>query len=197
MEMRYSSAHKAKTRSRILKRAAQRFRENGVRGTGIARLMSQLGLTHGGFYGHFENKNDLVAAALSAMCQEFVESLTPVVESAPRGNKLQVLVETYLSPEHRDDPGRGCPFPALVLDITRLPGEVRQSFTGEFSRRMKYWAKYMPGSDNEKRRENAALLFAGMAGTMMIARAVSDSGHSDNILAEARKFYAAAFQRLG
>jgi len=192
--MRYSSQHKARTHARLLKKATEEFRNQGLRGTGIAKLMGQMGLTHGGFYSHFENKSELVAAATAKMFDETVDQLRLAVERAPKGKELAAIVSSYLSEQHRDHPDQGCQLPVLAAEISRQPLSVRRAYTQGFNAQINRLAAYMPGKDTEQKCEKARLLISGMAGSMMMARAVSDRELSGKILSQAREFYISAFQ---
>jgi len=192
--MRYSAQHKARTHARLLKKATEQFRNQGLRGTGIAKLMGQMGLTHGGFYAHFENKSDLVAAATAKMFDETVDHMRLAVERAPKGKELAAIVSSYLSQQHRDHPDQGCLLPVLASEISRQPQSVRRAYTQGFNEQIKRLAAYMPGKDTEQKCEKARILLSGMAGSMMMARAVSDRELSDKILAQAREFYISGFQ---
>lgn len=191
--MRYSAEHKARSHAKLLKKASEQFRGEGVQGIGIAKLMGQIGLTHGGFYAHFENKNDLVIAALAKMFDEISTYVRAAVESAADGNYVSAIVNAYLSEDHRDHPKRGCPVAALSSEIARQPPPVRQGYTRGFDGLVKTMAKYLTGANEEERCQRARLLLAGMAGNMMIARAASDRDLSNTILAQAREFYICAF----
>jgi TetR/AcrR family transcriptional repressor of nem operon len=192
--MRYSAQHKARTHARLLKKATEQFRNQGLQGTGIATLMGQMGLTHGGFYAHFENKSDLVATATAKMFDETVDHMRLAVERAPKDKELAAIVRSYLSQQHRDHPDQGCLLPVLAAEISRQPLSVRRAYTQGFNDLIKRLAGYMPGKDTEQKCEKARLLISGMAGSMMMAKAVSDRELSDKILAQAREFYISAFE---
>ncbi|MFL6304788.1 MAG: TetR/AcrR family transcriptional regulator [Candidatus Sulfotelmatobacter sp.] len=192
--MRYSAKHKATSHAKLLKKASEQFRGQGVQGIGIAKLMGQIGLTHGGFYAHFENKNDLVAAALAKMFDEISTYMRAAVESAADGKYVSAIVNAYLSEDHRDHPKRGCPVAALSSEIARQPPPVRQGYTRGFNGLVRMMARYLIGANEGGRCHRARLLLAGMAGNMMIARAVSDRDLSNMILAQAREFYICAFE---
>lgn len=104
--MRYPEDHKQKTRRRIVEEAARLFRQDGVGATGLQPLMKALGLTHGGFYAHFKSKDDLVETALRHAAAQLDEITAPLAEAE---RPLALLIEQYLSPRHRDNPGAGCP----------------------------------------------------------------------------------------
>ena len=192
--MRYSAQHKARTHAQLLKEATEQFRSQGLQGTGIAKLMGQVGLTHGGFYGHFEGKDDLVAATVTRMFEEVVEYRRKAIEGAPKGKELAAIVNSYLSEAHRDHPEKGCVISVLAPEIARQSTSVRRAYTKGFNSQIDKLAVYMPGADVEERRRNARLLISGMSGTMMIARAVNDPQLSNQILAQAREFYISAFE---
>src|SRR5438128_12437241 len=106
--MRYSRQHKGETHNRLLKKAAEEFRRNGVQGTGIAPLMGQLGLTHGGFYAHFGSKNELIAEATAPMFEDALSRrMLAAARAATKGKAVRAIGTHYLSPEHRDS-REGC-----------------------------------------------------------------------------------------
>jgi len=191
--MRYSRQHKEETHHRLLKRAAEEFRRNGVQGTGIAPLMGQLGLTHGGFYAHFGSKNELIAQATGPMFEDALSRrMLAAAEAAPKGKAVQTIVTHYLSSQHRDS-REGCALAGLAGEMARQPEPVRNAYISAMNHRLKRIAALLPGDDEKARLDRARLLVAGMAGTMMIAKAMTDRDLSDHFLEQARAFYAAAF----
>ncbi len=192
--MRYSAQHKEQTHERLVKKAAEQFRRRGVQGIGIAKLMGKLGLTHGGFYAHFDNKSELVAAAARKIFKEATTHVGAVAAAAPKGSELTAIINDYLSAGHRDGTMQGCLLPSLAGEMARQPQTVRKALTREFDEYANKISKYMPGASDEERRSQARLLLAGMAGTMMVARAVSDRELSDTILAQGQEFYISIFQ---
>jgi TetR/AcrR family transcriptional regulator, transcriptional repressor for nem operon len=192
--MRYSRQHKDETHKRLLKKAAEEFRRNGVQGTGIAPLMGKLGLTHGGFYAHFDSKNELIAQATGPMFEDDLAGrMFAAAEAAPKGKAVRAIVNHYLSPQHRDSP-EGCPLAGLAGEMARQPKPVRNAYISAMDHRLKRISALLPDDDEKARLDQARLLMAGMAGTMMIARAMTDSDVSDHFLERARAFYAAAFE---
>src|SRR5713226_5263793 len=192
--MRYSRQHRDETHNRLLKKAAEEFRRSGVQGTGIASLMGQLGLTHGGFYAHFDSKNELVAQATGPMFEEGLAGrMIAAAEAAPKGKGVRAIVNHYLSPQHRDSP-QGCALAGLAGEMARQPRPVRNAYISAMNHRLKRIAALLPSDDEEERFDQARLLMAGMAGTMMIAKAMTDRDVSDRFLEQARAFYAAAFE---
>jgi TetR/AcrR family transcriptional repressor of nem operon len=192
--MRYSRQHKEETHNRLLKKAAEEFRRNGVQSTGIAPLMGQLGLTHGGFYAHFESKNELIAQATVPMFEDrLARRMLAAAEAAPKGKAVRAIVTHYLSPQHRDSP-EGCALAGLAGEMARQPEPVRNAYISAMNDRLKRIAVLLPGDDEKARFDQARLLMAGMAGTMMIAKAMTDRDVSDHFLEQARAFYVAAFE---
>src|SRR5215470_16137979 len=117
--MRYSKEHKFQTHARIVKRAAVKLREKGAHGIGVADLMKEAGLTHGGFYAHFDSRDALVIEAVTHAMDRSTEKWRKMVSETPPEKRLAKMVENYLTAAHRDDPGHGCAVPALSADIAR------------------------------------------------------------------------------
>ena len=191
--MRYSEQHKAKTHERVLKKAAEQMRRRGVQGTGIASLMGKVGLTHGGFYAHFSDKNELIAEAAGPMLEEGFAGVIAAAEAAPEGKKVRAMIDTYLSMQHRDS-REVCPVAGLCGEMGRQSERVRNAYTGAIEDTLKLIARFFPEANEQKRRDRARLMMSGMAGTLMIAKAITDRKASDYFLEQAREFYASAFQ---
>lgn len=175
--MRYGKEQKPATRQRILEAAGRRFKENGLDGTGIAAVMADAGLTNGAFYAHFSSKEDLIANVLIDQLRTQRQSFAQAPDSAAG---LRAIIDTYFSPAHRDDFGAGCPSAALLDEIARRPAETRQAFTDELMAIAGDIAERLPESDAG--RIQALQLFAYMIGTVQIARALSDTGLSEQLL---------------
>ena len=191
--MRYAKEHKERRRQQILEVAAPAFRAEGVAGVGIGELMGRLGLTHGGFYAHFASKDDLVAAACARGLAESAERLQATVAGTPPGEELTAVIRSYLSRRHRDTPADGCPMPALAGDVARQPPAVRHAFTGALADYLDRLAALLPDRPGADPRDDALVLAAGLAGAVLLARAVDDPVLSDRLLRAARAFYTDAF----
>ncbi|MEE6176142.1 TetR/AcrR family transcriptional regulator [Mycobacterium sp. 050134] len=177
---RYDGQHKAETRRRIIETASERFKQDGIDGSGIARLMSDAGLTNGAFYAHFQSKDDLVANVLADQLRLQNDTL----RSLPPGREaLEEFVRGYLSPQHRDDPGAGCPSAALLDEIGRCTGAVRDSYTEGMRFIVEVISTHLSPQDPSAARTRALGLFTVLVATMQLARAVSDRKLSDEILA--------------
>src|SRR5260370_26200827 len=130
--MRYSAKHKEQTHKRLVKKAAEQFRRRGVQGIGIAKLMGKLGLTHGGFYAHFDNKSELVAAAARKIFKEAITQVEAAAAAAPKGSELTAIISQYLSEGHRDSPTQGCLQPSVPGERARRSQTVRQTRVRRF-----------------------------------------------------------------
>src|SRR5260370_27299358 len=117
--MRYSKEHKLETHTRIVKKAAVLLREKGAHGIGVADLMKEAGLTHGGFYAHFDSREALVIEAFAYAMDRSTERWRKIAEQTPPDKRLATIVESYLTRLHRDDPGNGCAVPTLGAEIAR------------------------------------------------------------------------------
>src|SRR5258708_25721103 len=126
--MGHSKAEKAKTHQRIVALASKRFREKGLAGIGIADLMKEAGLTVGGFYKHFDSRDDLVAEALGSALGAWKRQVDAAASGGPPVT-YESLVDDYLSEAHRDQPGTGCPVVALAGDIARSDRQTRTVVT--------------------------------------------------------------------
>ena len=186
--MRYSAQHKQQTRARIVRAAARRFRSRGGAGAAISDLMRDLRLTHGGFYRHFDSKEDLFAEAFADGLEQVAERLVRAAEAAPRGGELKALIDAYLSLEHCDDVANGCPVAALTAEVTRRPVATRRVFQQAVRAHIARMARYIPGLTDEERQRKAVMLFSGMAGTLNVARALTDERRR-RVLEYARTFY--------
>lgn len=178
--MKVSREQAAKNRERILDEAAMQFRAQGFGGIGLSDLMKNIGLTHGGFYGHFSSKDDLMVAA----CNRAADSTLAEWERRALGAKdpLAAITAAYLSPAHRDHPEQGCLMAALGPEVSRQGPAVRRAVTDRFSAIIGMLTKFMPGTARAAKRRKALATFAGMVGAMVLARAVDDPELSEEIL---------------
>jgi TetR/AcrR family transcriptional repressor of nem operon len=191
--MRYPLEHKDRIHHRIVRAASRRLRLRGGEGVPIAGLMRELHLTHGGFYRHFDNKEQLFTEAITDGFEEVGAMLVQAAEQALPGHEVRALIETYLSPQHCEKAAEGCPFAALVSEIGRQPRGVRTAFESALRAHARRIAQFLPGTTEEEREGNFAVLFSGMAGTLGLARAVSDSDARGRMLEAAKALYIKAF----
>lgn len=191
--MRYSVEHKAKNHERILSTAARSFREHGGDTSGIGTVMSKVGLQKGGFYRHFESKDDLFVEAVARALEETGRSMEELARSAPQGQALRAIIERYLSVGHANSPGSGCVRATLGSEIARKPVAVRRRIEVLLRAYRERLAPFMPGKTLEKRMENCGLLFSSMAGVMMMVRVMTEPERREQTLMEARKKFLKCF----
>ena len=180
--MRKSKEEAAQTRKRIVTAAAGEFRKNGIVATGLADLMKAAGLTHGGFYKHFESKDHLVREA----CQEAVQ--TAICEwLATAVSKGSGAAAAYLSTDHRDDPAAGCPLSAIGSELARSDEKTRAVATDGFLRLVEIMAGQFGKIPPAVSRRRALVAVSTMIGALTMSRIVTDPELSEEILIEAEK----------
>jgi TetR/AcrR family transcriptional repressor of nem operon len=179
--MGYSKAQKEKTHKRIVAIASKRFREKGLAGFGIAELMKEAGLTVGGFYKHFESRDELVAEALSDAFGTW-QRQKEAAASSGQPLSFEKLIDDYVSDVHRRNPGAGCAFSALAPEIARSDKRTRALTTDQVKADLVLLAWLLPGKDKRQARSRAILTFSALVGAMSLARAVSDEDLSREIL---------------
>jgi TetR/AcrR family transcriptional repressor of nem operon len=178
--MRFEKGHKAATRQKIIETAAARFRKDGIAATGIAGLMADAGLTHGGFYAHFGSKEALVREALEAAA---LGSRARLDRAGAKIPGLEGYIRSYLRPAHRDAPEQGCFVAALGAELARHEPETRAAVTDKVEGLLARIAAQLPaGASAERRLETAIGIFGVMSGTLQLARAVTNEAMSDKIL---------------
>jgi len=187
--MGHSQKDKEKTHAAIVEIAAQKMRESGTEGPGVAEIMKAAGLTHGGFYKHFDSREDLVAEAVEEAVAQSRDGFTEVTDGA--ADPLAAFVDWYLSPAHRDDPGAGCAVVALGADAARADERVRSTYSGQVQRYIAQMEELL-GGEGEDRRRRAIAAVSEMVGAVLIARAVGDEDLSEEILTAARADVASA-----
>ncbi|RWN69133.1 MAG: TetR/AcrR family transcriptional regulator [Mesorhizobium sp.] len=175
--MRYEKGRKDASRQRIMDVATERFRSDGIAASGIAGIMGEAGLTNGAFYPHFPSKAALVresvAAALEIQATQIQELLT--------AGGLSMAIDTYLSAEHRDNPGKGCASAALLPEIAREPADTRQVYAEHLLKLVRQVAAELT-PDARDPEDVAFGVFATLIGTLELSRAVNGTELSDRIL---------------
>lgn len=180
--MRYSREHKQETHARIVKKASVRLREKGAHGVGVADLMKEAGLTHGGFYAHFDSREALVIEAFAYAMDRSMAHWRKIVEQTPPDKRLARIVESYLTPVHRDDPGHGCAVPSLGAEIARESQRTRKAFAAKLEEMIDIVAEQIPDLPRKTARKQAMAALATMMGTLVLARIAGNSEFSGEIL---------------
>lgn len=192
--MKVSKAQSAENRQSILDAASRLYREHGLSGVGVADITRDAGLTHGGLYRHFENKDALVREACARALDWSIAPLDGMdtdMGSGPQG--LAARVTSYLSPQHRDHPGEGCPVAALAVDAARAGGDLSEVFAQGIERNIERFARVIEGMEQGKPsvegRAHAMQVLATMVGGLVLARATAAGrpALSDEILATLRE----------
>src|ERR1700738_2902846 len=160
--MRYSREHKLETHARIVKKASVRLREKGAHGIGVADLMKDAGLTHGGFYAHFDSREALVIEAFGYAMDRSIAHWRKKAEQTPIDKRLDTIVDSYLTPSHRDDPGHGCAIPALSP-------KTRKAFAAKLEQMIEMIAAQIPDLPRKTARKQAMGSLATMMGTLVLA----------------------------
>jgi TetR/AcrR family transcriptional regulator, transcriptional repressor for nem operon len=191
--MRYSAEHKAQNHENILSVAARSFREHGGDTSGIGTLMKKVGLTKGGFYRHFQSKDDLFVQAVARAFDEMGKGMLEVAQAAPEGHALQVIIERYLSPRHATSPGMGCVFAALGPELARKPLSVRKRIEAAQDAYRERLLPFVPGQTREEKLAKLRLLLPSMAGVLTTARLASTPRKREQLLKEARNFFIRTF----
>jgi TetR/AcrR family transcriptional repressor of nem operon len=191
--MRYSAEHKARNHENILSVAARSFREHGGDTSGIGTLMRKVGLTKGGFYRHFQSKDDLFVQAVARAFDEMGKGMLEVAEAAPEGQALPAVIERYLSPWHASAPGMGCVFAALGPELARKPLPVRKKIEALQEAYRERLLPFVPGQTREEKLAKLRLLLPSMAGVLTTARLTSSPQKREQMLKEARNFFIKAF----
>jgi TetR/AcrR family transcriptional repressor of nem operon len=185
--MRYSREHKLETHARIVKRASVRLREKGAHGIGVADLMKDAGLTHGGFYAHFDSREALVIEAFAHAMDRSTERWRKIGEATPPDKRLAMIVDSYLTAVHRDDPGHGCAIPALGAEIARESPKTRKAFAAKLEQMIDMMADQISDVSRKAARKQAMSAIATMMGTLVMARVAGTGEFSEEILAAGRE----------
>lgn len=178
---------KEATHERIVSVAARAIRRSGYDGTGVADIMKEAGLTHGGFYSHFESRNALLAEAAQHACSESAALAAGVVAAVPSEQALSSLLSAYLSQEHSDQADTGCPLAALGSETSRQAPEVRRVITRHLKDMIDGVAQQSADWGTPAAHERAMVTVATMVGALVLSRAVDEPGLSSALRETALK----------
>lgn len=181
--MRKSTEEKARTHERIVEVASRRIREQGLEAPAVAEIMKAAGLTHGGFYKHFQSRDDLIADATEhalARSDEYVHGLTDDAD-----DPLAAFADWYLSAEHRDEPGAGCAVAALGGDVGRGQQRVRSAYGRQVERYLQNVGRFL--GRRKDARQRAIVAVSALVGAVVLSRAVADEALSEEIATAVRQ----------
>lgn len=185
--MRYSKEHKNETHARIVRKASVRLREKGAHGIGVADLMKEAGLTHGGFYAHFDSREALVIEAFNYAMDRSTDRWRKMAEQTPPEKRFAAIVESYLTTIHRDDPGHGCTVPTLGPEIAREGPKARRAFAAKLDEMIEMMADQVPELPRKAARAQAIAALSTMAGALVLSRIAGSGEFSEEILGAGRE----------
>lgn len=180
-------SHKARTRQRILDEASVVMRESGTEGIGVAALMKRAGLTHGGFYAHFASREELVQAVIAEMFTDSARRFADITALDDPAERLNQLIEHYLSEQHCNTPGEGCPLPALVSEMAHLPVETRALFSQRRELLRQRLVRTLHELHHPQADDAATMMLAEMVGAVSLARACPDAEEARQMLASSSR----------
>lgn len=185
--MRYDAEHKQKTHDKVVRVAARAIRAEGPDRVGVAGVMAQAGLTHGGFYAHFSSKDELVTAAIGEMLAQGRARQRHEMDGRGPAEGLAAYIDFYLSPAHRDDRSKGCPMAALASDLPRLSEDTRRLFADGTRHLADTLAGKLRALGHDDAAAEAHSAVAELIGALLLARIEPDATRSDVILAGSRR----------
>lgn len=191
--MRYHPEHKAETHQKIVKDASRRVRAEGLTGAAVSSVMRDTGLTHGGFYKHFESKDQLVMESLSEAFGEMADRLTQAGERSRPETAWKAIVKTYLSPEHCDHAECGCPLAALAPELARANATMKAQILEEMAKYKNRMLLFMPGRRIADKERAFFAIFSTMIGAVEMARVLPEPAMREKVLATARDFLLGSF----
>jgi TetR/AcrR family transcriptional repressor of nem operon len=184
--MKKSKAETTETRRRIVDTASLLFRQKGIHATGLADVMAEAGLTHGGFYRHFTSKDQLVAEAFCAGSETLYQALEQLVGTKTGKRALKTIIDSYLAPAHKDDPGSGCAFASLGIELSRADETTRRVVSNDFQKLVDAIAKHWTDKKPSAAQADAMFMLSAMIGALTMARAVNDPKLSAAVLRTAQ-----------
>ena len=190
--MRYKPGHKATIHQKIVKDASRRMRAKGLNGAGVASVMRDSGLTHGGFYKHFGSKDDLVLESLREGFREIIDTLVRAAEQSRPGEGWKAIVKTYLRPEMCEHPERGCPLATLAPELARVDKRMKPQIVADLVNYRNRMLPFMPGRQTVNKERAFFVIFSTMTGAVEIARVLPDPMR-EKVLSSARDFLLRSF----
>jgi TetR/AcrR family transcriptional repressor of nem operon len=191
--MRYPPEHKAEVHQKIVKDASRRVRAEGLSGAAVASVMRDTGLTHGGFYKHFESKDELVMESLREAFRDIGDKLVRAAEQSRSEAPWKAIVKSYLSLEYCDHVERGCPLPALAPEMARVEGAMRSQVFAELVSYRDRMLPFMPGRRAADKERAFFVIFSAMIGAVEIARMMPNGTAQEKVLASTREFLLRSF----
>jgi TetR/AcrR family transcriptional repressor of nem operon len=180
-EVGHSQAAKSKSRERVLRITARRIREEGMSRPGVADLMKEAGLTHGGFYKHFTSRDDLMYQAAELALADGETKMADAVRRYPEEPRAG-LIDSYLSTRHRDAPGTGCALVTLGAAAGRGGAGLKEAYEQQVRSYLGLLSETGNGDDTDEAQADAMLILSALVGALLMSRAVADPELSDQLL---------------
>lgn len=190
--MRYRPEHKIETHERIVRDASRRVRAEGLTGAAVSAVMRDAGLTHGGFYKHFQDKDELLMESVKEGFRDIIASLVLAAKQAPPGEAWRAIVKTYLRPEMCEHPEHGCPLATLGPELARVDKGMKPQIVAELVSYKNRMVPFMPGRRPADKERAFFAIFSTMTGAVEIARMLP-SPVRRQVLANARDFLLRSF----
>jgi TetR/AcrR family transcriptional repressor of nem operon len=191
--MRYNPEHKAEVHQKIVKDASRRIRNEGITGAAVSAVMRDAGLTHGGFYKHFESKEELLKESLSEAFKEIVDRLVHVGEQSKSEAAWKAIVKTYLSLEYCEHVEYGCPLTALGPELARVDKAMKPRIFEELKKYKSRMLPFMPGQRTADKESAFFSIFSTMVGAVEIARMLPERVMREKVLTSARDLLLRSF----
>jgi TetR/AcrR family transcriptional regulator, transcriptional repressor for nem operon len=191
--MRYRPEHKAEVHQRIVKDASRRIRAEGLSGAPVAAVMRDTGLTHGGFYKHFESKDGLLLESLREAFREIADNLARAAEQSHSEAAWRAIVKAYLNLEYCDHAERGCPLTALAPEMARVDSRMKGQIFAELVKYKLRMLPFMPGREIRDKERAFFVIFPTMVGAVEIARMLPDRSAQEKVLSITREFLLSSF----
>jgi TetR/AcrR family transcriptional repressor of nem operon len=191
--MRYQPEHKVEIHQKIVKDASRRIRTEGLTGAAVSAVMRDAGLTHGGFYKHFESKDELLIESLGESFREITQRLVQAAEQSHSEEPWKAIVKTYLSLEFCDHVERGCPLPTLAPELTRVDKKMRGRILAELVNYRDRMVPFMPGRRTADKERAFFQIFSTMVGAIEISRLLPGPEMREKVLANARELLLRSF----
>jgi TetR/AcrR family transcriptional repressor of nem operon len=192
--MRYAPEHKLETHRKIVKDASRRVRAEGLNGAAVSAIMKDAGLTHGGFYKHFESKEDLLLESLREGFREIEDVLVHAAENSPPGEAWKAIVRTYLSLDLCEHPERSCPMAALAPELARADQKMKPQIVAELVNYKSRMAPFMPGKRTAEKERSFFAIFSTMIGAIAIARLLPEPTMREKVLRGTKDFLLNSFK---
>jgi TetR/AcrR family transcriptional repressor of nem operon len=185
--MKKSREETAQTRQRIVAAAANEFRTNGITATGLADVMAAAGLTQGGFYRHFDSKEQVLEESLAVASESLIKHIEAASSENNGKTALDAAIDAYLGDSHRENPAHGCPFVALGSELARSSESVRDITSAGVEGVLNALAGQIDGATPAAAREQAMIILSTLVGAVSLSRMVNDPALAESFVVQARK----------